>query len=514
MESAQNSKYMMTVNNKEIWEFFHENPSIDFENALLILIDMFDMTLKNAENTVNNKINTRIISSLTEQMMQMKELKADMTHMKQEFATFNAEMLNTLMRKLSEIKQEYIEETKTIVACSGSASLDKISSLVDKHNDSFLDKTKLLLTEIVPLTNNAYHRQIQDSLQQFHKHMMDETTQLLSSSPHSLDEFLGNFEFKFTTLTQSLQSPIYNFIAASEERINKNLMLMRDHMLGKEMSQDKLFGELDDFLNKNKYKHSAMRGKTGETQLEDLLNQLFPSALVNNTSGTAASGDFILQEREHGKPTILFETKTYSSNVNTDEILKFLRDVRLHRCHGILLSQTSGIVTKKQFQIEIVDGSIVVYVLNCEYDPEKIKIAVDMVDTLSSCLDTYIHHGDDNPPHDTTSLSRETMQKINDEYSKWSNQKLALVEHLKTLTKEMTKKLTEQIEDMKLPALNTILSTHFGTCNVSVDATADHSLTCKHCHRLWGSKAALASHIKGCAKKNISQDRIRISVTG
>jgi hypothetical protein len=492
--------YAMTVNNKEIWEFFHENPTVDFESAILVLIDIFDMTMKNAETTMNNKMNTRILSSITDQMNQLKDLRTDIGNLKQDLSKFNTEILSSLFLKFSDIKKEYVEEMKTILTFNGVNSLEKITSMVDKNNLALVDKTKLLLTEIVPRTNDAYYRQIQENIQQFQKNIIEETTKLLSGSQNenSVQDFLGNFELKFTSMAQSVQSPIYNFITASEERINKNLTQIKDHTINKDAAHEKLFNELDDFLNKNKYKNSTVRGKTGENQLEDILNQMFPSAMVKNTSGIPASGDFILQERELGKKNILFENKHYTSNVNSEEVLKFHRDVREQRCNGIMLSQTSGIVSKKPFQIEIIDSLIVVYVLNCEYDPDKIKIAVDMIDTLSHCLSSYIERGE---LGENNTISTEIMNQINEEYGKFSLQKLAFIENLKIMSKEMTKKLTEQIEDMKMPTLNHFLSAKFGNYNVSSSTDTDNALTCKYCKKVWATKASLASHMKGCVKK-------------
>ena len=211
----------------------------------------------------------------------------------------------------------------------------------------------------------------------------------------------------------------------------------------------------------------------------------------------SASGDFILQERELKKKSILFENKHYTSNVNNEEVAKFLRDVKEQKCNGIMLSQTSGIVNKQQFQVDIVDSLIVVYVLNCEYDPDKIKVAVDIIDTISSCIGEYIS---DDENEDNTIISNEIVKKINDEYSKLSLKKIALIENLKLFTKEMTKKLTEQIEDIKFPALNDFLSNKFGNYNVST-SSENNPLECKYCNRTWISKNALASHMKGCVKK-------------
>jgi len=509
MSANIETDYTITIKNKEIWEFFNENPSIDFENAVLILIDIFDITLKNAQQTVSNKMNTRLLSSMTEQMTQIKDLRTDITNMKQEFSKINTELFSSLIIKFSDIKKDYIDEMKNIMTYNGSTSLDKMTTLIDKNNTLLMDKTKLLLTDIVPRTSDVYYRQIQENIQQFQKNVIAETSKLLSNSKteNSLDDFFNSFDLRFTTMTQSLQNPIYNFITASEERINKNLILLKDHAMSKETVQDKLFNELDDFLNKNKYKNSTIRGKTGENQLEEILNQMFPSSHVRNTSGLTAAGDFILQEREQGKQNILFENKHYSSNVNNDEVLKFLRDVKEQKCNGIILSQTSGIVSKKQFQVEIIDSLIVVYVLNCEYDPDKIKIAVDIIDTLSSCLSSYINIDND---ADNTAISIEIMQRMNEEYSRLCHQKLALIENVKVLTKEMTKKLTEQIEDIKLPTLNTFLSTKFGNYNVSTTADVDNALACKYCKKTWTTKASLASHMKGCAKKNAAKNTLEI----
>ena len=49
----------------------------------------------------------------------------------------------------------------------------------------------------------------------------------------------------------------------------------------------------------------------------------------------------------------------------------------------IFLSQNTGITSKNNYQIDITNGKILVYVHNCEYMSHKIQIAVDIIDTLS-----------------------------------------------------------------------------------------------------------------------------------
>ena len=82
----------------------------------------------------------------------------------------------------------------------------------------------------------------------------------------------------------------------------------------------------------------AIKGQFGENQLETVLNQLYPTGEILNTTGTPASCDFRVNRQD--LPTILFETKNYDRNVTIDEVKKFIRDIDQQKCHGIFLSPT------------------------------------------------------------------------------------------------------------------------------------------------------------------------------
>jgi hypothetical protein len=487
-------EHIMTVNNEKIWKFFKENPTIDFETSILILLDIFDITLKNANTTITNTINTQILHNINEQSIQMKELRTDMNIMRTDLSKLTTEITSSLYLRFIEIKNQYVDEIKSIINNTNITTTDKISSLIDKNNDFLINKTNSVLSDIIPKSQETYYKQIQENIQKFQKNIIEETNKLISSknSNETIDSFLKNFDTKTTTLLQSVQQPIYSFITASEERINSNLNNLRERAINK----DGIFDNLNDFLNRHKYKHSTSTGSYGEDQLEEILNQLFPSALVQNTSKLTASGDFIVQHRGNNKPNILFENKHYSSNVNTEEVDKFLRDVKQISCHGVFLSQTSGIVSKKQYQIEIHNNNIVVYVLNCGYDKDKIKVAIDIIDTLSCCLASYI-----NDQYNESTISNEIIEEINKEYIKFSSQRLALIESIKDITKEMSKKLLIQIEDIRFPNLSTFLNSKVGNYNEN-QTNMENAIICPIC-KVFNAKnlSSLAAHKKGCEKK-------------
>ena len=72
------------------------------------------------------------------------------------------------------------------------------------------------------------------------------------------------------------------------------------------------------------------------------MTRLIPTAEVIDTSGIKESGDCIL--KRDGKDSILFETTEYDTNVNPDEVKKFIRDCDIQKSHGIFLSQISELL--------------------------------------------------------------------------------------------------------------------------------------------------------------------------
>lgn len=116
---------------------------------------------------------------------------------------------------------------------------------------------------------------------------------------------------------------------------------------------------LTDLLNiKN---NSSRKGKLGESLAINSLIKKYPDWEVIDTANTAHEGDIFINSKKYGK--ILYEIKTYNTNVNSKEIQKFKNDViTTNSNHGLFISQTSGIVGKKMMDMEIYNGKILIYV--------------------------------------------------------------------------------------------------------------------------------------------------------
>lgn len=70
---------------------------------------------------------------------------------------------------------------------------------------------------------------------------------------------------------------------------------------------------------------------------------------------------------------------------------------------------------------------MLVYVHKTNNDPDKIKIAVNIIDHLKARLDQI----DDKSEVDVDVISKERLDNINQEYIAFANQKLAMIKYVK-----------------------------------------------------------------------------------
>ena len=391
----------------------------------------------------------------------------------------NSDITKSICIKFQESKREYIEDIKTIFSNDFSQNTDKINSLLQQNTSHLIDKTTLLLNDIIPKSNDGHYKQLQDSINVFQNSVAEDTKKLLNSvnKDDSLSLFLSTFENKSNNL---LLQPLYTYINASEERINKNVISLKDN--NNNSVQDKIMNELSEFLGK--YKNSSYKGQFGENQLESVLNQLFPTGEILNTTGKVASCDFRVNRQN--LPTILFETKNYDRNVTIDEVKKFIRDIGEQKCHGIFLSQHTGITSKQNYQIDIKGSNILVYVHNVDYSPQSIKIATDIIDSLADRLAEI----EDNI--EEINIPQETLDEINKEYASFIERKSKIIDY----SKEFIKKITNDVDDIKFPSLSKFLSLKCGSI------LNDETIMCDICHQFKANNnKALAAHKRACKKK-------------
>jgi len=126
---------------------------------------------------------------------------------------------------------------------------------------------------------------------------------------------------------------------------------------------------------------SSKKGRFGELMAINLLIKKYPSWKIEDTAKVNHSGDCSVFTTEYGK--ILYELKTYTTNVGNEEIIKFKRDIlETNSDYGVFISQTSGIVGKSYIDYELYENKILVYICNTGLNGIGIEIGTELLISL------------------------------------------------------------------------------------------------------------------------------------
>jgi len=460
----------IVIQNEKIWAFYNANKTIDIEAMNLFFIDFYEKIVNHATKDTEN-ISAQILQFMKSQNDSMVAMSANMEMMTKQ----SGETVNNISIQIANLKRDYTEDMRQIVANGSLSTNEKIGTLIDKSYGNLIDKTTLILNEALPKNN----QQIQEMMTQIKKQMMEETQKMCQASngTSALHDIIDALDAKHTTMMQ----PMFQFVAASENRINQNIDILKENASNSLSSQTKLHEEMTEFLGK--YKSSTHKGKCGEQQLFSVLNPLFPTAEIEDTHSTKAAGDFIMRRTD--RPAILFENKEYNYNIPKDEVQKFIRDAETQNMSGIFISQHSGITFKSNFQIDIHRVHVLIYIQQCEYSSDKIKLAVDIIDNLAVKIEEFNTGENDN------SITKEVLDGINDDYQKFITQRDAMIITLK----DFSKRMGTQIEELQLPTLDKHLSQKYSSTRMK-------GMLCDLCGEFTAkNKQSLAAHKRGCRKE-------------
>lgn len=464
----------ITITDETILSYYRENPHVDIVAMNLMLIDILKSLSTNLSATVNSTINSKILSIVSD--------------IDKNVSSFRSDIISTFNEKLNQTRKEYVEDLKTQLTNNILSNNEKLSSLIDRNADTILARTTSILNDIVPKSQDKNYLQIENCIKTFCSSIEQDTKKLLETKhkdENSSKFIIDNIESNFSKMVSSIQAPIFQLVQSNEERTIGGIQKVKDEISQQNLIQEKINAELNDFLNK--YKHnSSLKGGVSESELYFMLQSIMPSDEIIRVSSETASCDFKVNRKNKDKPTILFENKDYNRNVSTDEVTKFERDIQIQKAHGIFISQNTPITFKDNFQIDVINNFIHVYIPNCKYDTEKLKTAIDIIDNLSSKLKIINSVGDANEEH-MYQTTKSDIEEIANEYRNFAIQKLTILEMVKVNSKQ----LLDKLEEIQLPRIKNVLI-KFGLID-------NENLKCPHCNVYEGkNKASLSAHFRNC----------------
>ena len=455
---ASKANTTLTCTSAKVWAFYHEHPELNFEKMNVMFTDIL-VSIMQTTNPVNN-------SNITSQILN------GIANIQSQLTTQQVEYDKQLFLKLTEFKKEYIDDLKMILS---SNIADKIAPLIKDSNGLILDKTQLLLSELVPKNNENLSKQINENIKSFCSSITEEISKTSNIeheplSQSSLDAFIKTIDAKFT-----------NVIDSTRKMVDSNKDCTLSQFSSITSSQNALLSEVKDVLKR--MENSSSKGKISENIVLNILRGLFPSAEVEYVGSQKESGDILIHRKD--KQKILVENKCYESRqVTSEQVKKFIHDVDTQNCSGLFLSQEGGIVNKENFEINIHNRNVLLYIHNVNYDPEIIKIAIDIIDSFKTKLDEITLTDD-------YSISKDTLEEINKEYQLFVEQKLAQLK----MVKEFSQKMIKNIESIELPCLEKMLSSRFGYINSG-------KFICEKCNFIGKNLLALSVHKRSCDKTN------------
>lgn len=249
---------------------------------------------------------------------------------------------------------------------------------------------------------NQLHKQIEENVRlnyqsqiNFKDETIENVTKQLKESQNNMDTLRKNFNHIEMSRRYELTKEHKNEMKEIRYNYDKKIDTLQESI----MTIQK--------INEN----SFFKGKVGEDKMKQTLTMLFPKNEIEDTHSQPGRGDFIITCKNDKK--ILIDNKDYSTNVPKKEIDKFEKDIRENTdvFGGVLISNSSGVSKKDDFQIDIINSKPVMYLHNTNNNNNKIKCAIDLIESILCA--NHIDFQDKEICDKLCKISSEIKRKIN-----------------------------------------------------------------------------------------------------
>lgn len=471
------SKKQFSTSHPKILEFFNKYPHLNFESLILNFIEISEKLSQSLNEPINN-------SNVSNLLQNIQLINNKISSLEDNFNNYQSLSNQNLSLKLNEFKKDYIEDLKLHLTANTS---EKIQPLIEKQTTLIYEKTTNLINSYFPNNNESLKKNIDESFSKLQKSLNYDIQNFEKNTLNSstLNSFISSLEDKISNTLSNSNQIINNSINSSEKRLDSRLELIREKTESSFQTNINLNSSVSTLVNK--LENSSSKGKMSENVLINILHSIYPSAQIDYVGQEKETGDVILCRKN--KPKILIENKDWNKNVGKDEVKKFLHDIDIQKICGIFLSQNFGIANKENFEINIHDGNVLIYIHQVNNDPDKIKLAVDIIDHFKHNLDEF------NKDTNLDQISKEKLQLINMEFQSFTSSKLNLIK----LSKEFSSKFNKQIDDFKMPILEEYLSSRY--------ASASSQFTCEYCGFSAKNSASKSAHLRGCSVKKDMENK-------
>ena len=450
----------ITITNKRIISFY-ENNNIDFEKMNLIFLDILENIFENINPTSSN-----ISKYLFEQIDKISN-KID-----------NINLLSSI--KMNEFKTEYLKDIKDIFVTNKTINNTDIINMLENNN-------KLLLSNIILENSNTNKCILTNEIEKYNLLFKEELHNLSKNiiSQSTIDNFLLN-----------IKTDLNNISFFSEQRTDNKINDIKSLLEKNTSNTEILQHDIKEVLKKFE---RVSKGEISENILENILINMYSNenSSIENVSKINGAGDIHFQ-RTNTSPKIIIENKSHNSKnfVPLTDVKKFIKDCKINKMSGIMLSQYNAITHKKSFHIDIEDNLILLYIGEVKYNEEIIRTAINIVENLSCFINDFLQKNLKNDEHETQIvINNDILQEINKEYTNYYKNKKSLIDTLDNFTNLFKK----QIDEIQFPSIEKLIVENLQS-NENNIINNNNQIKCIHCNEY--IKKSLKQHLRWCKKAN------------
>jgi len=170
----------LVIKDKTIIDFYKRH-NLDITITNKIIIELLEKILIETKGAMTNMVTTEILQNLKHTNSEMLTLKQEISSMKQYqthisgdisglkdmMMKMNTDVSNSIISKLFDIKQSYIDDVKSILTNNQSTNTLQLSNLLEKENNIMIEKTLRMLNENIPKANNDNYKQIEELMSKY-----------------------------------------------------------------------------------------------------------------------------------------------------------------------------------------------------------------------------------------------------------------------------------------------------------------------------------------------------------
>ena len=337
----------LEITNSRICEFYNTHKCFNVESINLMMIDLLEKSILSSQPVAS------VTPTTAHNVFQINELHNSFGLLQDSITHINKSILSVFLQ----YKNEYLAEFKSIFD-------NQSKTEFTENNVRFIQKFQHLIFSYIPeaIFKSKYtqlYNKIVNTIQQF-QHIINANVDTIfnkSDFQTIYNNYIQNFEINSGHLIQSIQQLFTEFLQSKYESVTKLTSDLNQQFSPATYTQySKLNYELNDFTQNLKQYNSRFT-----CLFETMVSQLFPTATVQPQTTTQEYNSILLC-RDHKHTIFISSIANKERNVNTQEVKDFIKDVQTNNCNGILISQHTGITSKPNYHIEIVNKNILIFI--------------------------------------------------------------------------------------------------------------------------------------------------------